>query len=99
MATPFMLTLMQAQQHSVPQPWELLPGLIPCLCLPCGGLFGVAVLAFWVWMLVDCITKEPNNPTDNIKIIWILVIVLTSWIGALLYLLIRRPERKRLHGQ
>lgn len=51
---------------------------------------------FWVWMLVDCATKEPSQGND--KIIWILVIIFTHWIGALIYYLVRRPERKKLFG-
>jgi hypothetical protein len=52
---------------------------------------------FWVWMLVDCATKEPSEGND--KVVWILVIVFTYWVGALIYLLVRRPERIRLHGR
>jgi hypothetical protein len=51
---------------------------------------------FWIWMLVDCATKEPSE--GNEKIIWILVIIFTHWIGALIYYLVRRPERKKLFG-
>jgi Phospholipase_D-nuclease N-terminal len=51
---------------------------------------------FWIWMLVDCATKEPSEGND--KIIWILVIIFTHWIGALIYYLVRRPERKKLFG-
>lgn len=57
----------------------------------------VALLfAFWIWMLVDCATKEPSAGND--KVIWILVIIFAHWIGALIYFLVRRPERKRLFG-
>jgi hypothetical protein len=55
------------------------------------------LLGFWIWMIVDCATKEPSEGND--KIIWILVILLTNWIGALIYFLVRRPERIRLHGR
>jgi len=65
--------------------------MLACLAI------GVGSLALWIWMLVDCATKEPDQGND--KLIWILVIVLTGWVGALLYLLIRRPERIRVHGQ
>jgi hypothetical protein len=51
---------------------------------------------FWIWMLVDCATKEPSEGND--KIIWILVIIFTHWLGALIYYLVRRPERKKLFG-
>ena len=70
--------------------------LLPLLLM----LFIVPVVllafAFWVWMLVDCATKESSQGND--KIIWILVIIFTHWLGALIYYLVRRPERKRLLG-
>jgi len=53
-------------------------------------------IVFWIWMLVDCATKEPSQGND--KVIWVLVIIFTHWIGALIYFLVRRPERKRLFG-
>ena len=49
--------------------------------------------AFWIWMLVDCATKESSQGND--KVIWILVILFTHWLGALIYYFVRRPERKR----
>ena len=52
---------------------------------------GIGGTALWIWMIVDCATKEPSEGND--KLIWILVIVLTHWIGALIYLLVRRPKR------
>ena len=57
---------------------------------------GLALTVFWIWMLVDCATKEPSAGND--KVIWILVILFTHWIGALSYYLMRRPERKKLFG-
>lgn len=58
------------------------------------ALFG---FGFWIWMLVDAATKEPAE--GNEKIAWVLVIILTSWIGALIYFIARRPERIRIHGR
>ncbi|BDS08321.1 hypothetical protein NT6N_33610 [Oceaniferula spumae] len=60
-------------------------------------LFGLAVLAFWIWTLVDCVKNEPSEGND--KVVWILVIVLAGWIGSLIYLLARRPARKRELGR
>ncbi|MFC1453066.1 PLDc N-terminal domain-containing protein [Verrucomicrobiota bacterium] len=50
----------------------------------------------WIWMIVDCATKEPSEGND--KLVWILIIVLTHWIGALMYLLVRRPKRIEQFG-
>lgn len=54
---------------------------------------GLALLAFWVWMLIDCLQNEPSEGND--KVTWTLVIILANWVGALLYFAIRRPQRKR----
>jgi hypothetical protein len=70
----------------------LLPLLLMLVFLPVVAL----LVAFWIWMLVDCATKEPSAGND--KIIWILVIIFTHWIGALIYYFVRRPERKKLFG-
>ena len=70
----------------------LFPLLLLIFILPVALL----AIAFWIWMLVDCATKEPSAGND--KIIWILVIIFTHWLGALIYFLVRRPERKRLFG-
>jgi hypothetical protein len=59
----------------------------------CIGLFGTVL---WIWMLIDCATKETDQ--GNTKLIWILIIVFTHVLGALLYLLIRRPQRVRELG-
>ncbi len=72
-------------------------GIVFLLLMLLGGAVGIGAFILWLWMLIDCATKEPSDGND--KIIWILVIVLTHWIGALIYLIFRRPERMRVHGQ
>lgn len=52
---------------------------------------------FWVWMLYDCATKEPSEGND--KIVWILMIIFTHTVGALIYFLVRRPERIERYGR
>ncbi|MBV9689397.1 MAG: PLDc_N domain-containing protein [Ktedonobacteraceae bacterium] len=58
--------------------------------------FVIAILGtiFWIWMLIDCATKEPAEGSN--KIVWILIILFTHFIGALIYYIVRRPERLRL---
>ena len=65
---------------------------LACLLVPC-----VAAIGLWIWMLFDCATKEKSE--GNTKIIWILVIVLLNWIGALIYLFSRRPKRIKELGK
>lgn len=54
---------------------------------------GLAVLAtfFWIWVLVDCITKESSEGND--KVAWTILIIFVPVLGAALYYFVRRPER------
>ena len=52
---------------------------------------GIAASVFWVVMIIECATKEPAEGND--KLAWILIIVFTHWIGALIYYFVRRPQR------
>jgi hypothetical protein len=58
------------------------------------GLLLVSLFFFllWVFALVDAI----KNPAldNNERLIWVLVIVLTNWIGALIYLVAGRKRRR-----
>ena len=60
-------------------------------------LISLAATAFWVWMLVDCLMKEPSEGND--KVIWALVIVFTHLLGALIYYFLRRPQRIQQYGE
>lgn len=48
-------------------------------------LIGILFFAFWIWMIVDASKRKFKNDVE--KVIWIIVIVLGSWVGALVYLL------------
>lgn len=56
--------------------------------------FALFVLAFifWIFMIVDCAKRKFKNETD--KVVWILVIVLLSWLGALIYYFVVKRENK-----
>jgi hypothetical protein len=69
-------------------------GLV-CSCL--GLLIGIGGTVLWIWMLVDCLINE--SPQGNDKVIWAIVILVTHFLGAALYLLIRRPQRIRELGR
>lgn len=48
-------------------------------------------------MIIECATREPD--TGNTKIVWIIIVVFTHIIGALIYYFVRRPERYRELGR
>lgn len=59
--------------------------------------FGIIGTLFWLWMLIDCATKEPSEGND--KLIWIIIIVFTHVLGALVYFVVRRPKRIKEYGK
>ncbi len=55
--------------------------------------FGVLAVAFHIWMIVDCATREPDQ--GNTKVIWLLVILLAP-LGSLIYFFARKLQRASL---
>lgn len=51
------------------------------------GLIGLAVFIFWLWMLIDCLTRSFEGSE---KIVWALVIIFLGIIGALVYFFVGR---------
>jgi hypothetical protein len=75
--------------NSMPSLWgDLFFMLIAAFILTLVGL----VLFFWVWMLIDSITR-PNLPD---RLVWVLLILFTHLLGSVIYYLIvkRRTELK-----
>jgi hypothetical protein len=56
-------------------------------------MVGVALTVFWVLAIIDCAQRQFQDPNE--KIIWILVIVFTHWIGTLIYWFVGRPRGTR----
>jgi len=65
------------------------------------GLFllpiALLALAFWIWMIVDCVKREPEGST---KIAWLLVILFAGVVGTPLYFFVRKlPRQSRTQHQ
>jgi hypothetical protein len=56
----------------------------------------IAAFAVWIWALVDAITNPALDST--MRIVWILVIVFTQIIGAIIYLAVGRSMQRRSPG-
>lgn len=48
---------------------------------------------FWVWMLVHCILNKKVRDVE--KLIWILVLIFTHLLGAILYYFLVKRRKKR----
>lgn len=57
-----------------------------------GFLVGAATFIFWIWMLVDVIQRKFKKPND--KIVWILIIIFTHFIGAVIYYFLVKKAHK-----
>ena len=65
-----------------------------------GLLFGLVIFAlsilafvFWILMLIDCVKRKFKEDTE--KIIWVLVLIFTGIIGALIYYFIVKNKKKK----
>jgi len=63
-----------------------------------GLLFGlmfivISILAFvfWIFMILDCVKKKFKN--DSEKIVWILILIFTGLIGALIYYFVVKKKK------
>jgi hypothetical protein len=65
--------------------------LLPFMLFAIIFSIGAIAMAFWIWMLIDCATKETTD--GNEKIVWILIIILTNILGALIYFFARKLPR------
>ncbi|MFN2238529.1 MAG: PLDc N-terminal domain-containing protein [Thermoanaerobaculia bacterium] len=49
--------------------------------------------AFWVWMIIEAATKE----TGDDRLIWVLIVIFTHFLGAVIYFFVRRRRRLVQH--
>lgn len=72
-------------------------GLVALVAWFFAMVLAVGSIVLWVWMLVECITREPQAGND--RVVWLLVILLGGCIGALVYWVVRRPQRIEATGR
>ncbi len=61
------------------------------------GIFSLLFLVFWIWMIVDVAKRKFKNDVE--KIIWLLVVILGMWIGAIVYFIVIRMYNIRGLGR
>ncbi len=54
--------------------------IIPIISL----ILSALAIILWIFMLIDAIKRDFGSKSS--KIVWIILLILTNWIGALIYL-------------
>ena len=52
------------------------------------ALLFLGLFVLWIWMLIDCIQRTDDrfpNPSENTKILWIVLLIVIGWIAAVAY--------------
>ena len=75
---------------------SIIGGVLGFFFLLFAGLFALAAFVFWIWMLIHAVTNKGLG--DGEKIAWVLVILFTHFIGALIYFFIGRPKSVAASG-
>ncbi len=61
-----------------------------------GGIFLLllllAAVGLWIWSLVDAIRVPDESFRAGSRVVWVLVIALTGFIGSVVYLFAGRPR-------
>ncbi len=58
-----------------------------------GGLFAFALLALWIYCIVDVIATDEGVIRNLPKLVWLLIVIFVPTIGSIVWLLLGRPER------
>lgn len=72
----------------------LLLALAPLAVVVAVALFGMFLMVFWIWSLVNAIQNK--GLSDGEKTGWVLAIVFFHFIGSVLYFFLGRPKRKMM---
>jgi hypothetical protein len=70
----------------------MLFGGLEILFLLCLLPLGLLSFVFWVWMLIDAAKNRGLNQDE--RVVWIIVVALTHFLGAVIYFFAGRPKRK-----
>ena len=57
-----------------------------------GGLFALAVLALWVYCILDVIATSDGVVRNLPKVVWLLVVIFVPTVGSIAWLLLGRPQ-------
>lgn len=62
------------------------------------GVVGIALLALWVFCLIDVIGTRADTTRNLPKLLWLVLVIFLSWVGCLLWVLCGRPRSGQVAG-
>jgi hypothetical protein len=65
-------------------------GLVGLVLILCAAIVGLALFAFWIWMLIHAISNKGLKDTE--KLIWVIVILFLHFLGAMIYFFVGKPK-------
>jgi phospholipase D-like protein len=57
-----------------------------------GGVFAFAVLALWVYCIVDVISSDETLVRNLPKLLWLLLVIFLPTVGSIAWLILGRPQ-------
>lgn len=58
-----------------------------------GGLFALALLALWIYCILDVIATNEGLIRNLPKVVWLLIVIFVPTVGSITWLLLGRPEK------
>jgi hypothetical protein len=55
------------------------------------GLFGLVILALWIYCIFDCIRTDESSIQNLPKMIWLIIVIFVPTIGSIAWLVLGRP--------
>lgn len=55
------------------------------------GVFGLALLGLWIFSIIDVITTPEDRCRNLPKVVWVLIVLLLTFVGAIVWLFAGRP--------
>ncbi|WAX56553.1 PLDc N-terminal domain-containing protein [Jatrophihabitans cynanchi] len=55
------------------------------------GVFGLALLGLWIFCIIDVITTPEDRCRNLPKVVWVLIVLLLTFVGSIVWLFAGRP--------
>lgn len=60
--------------------------------MPFVGVFGLLLLALWIFCIIDVI-RTPEGETNHLpKMLWLLIVIIIPTVGSIVWLVLGRPH-------